>query len=258
MAFYLLVALLCVSHGSILSCTAHRIGTNATASISPMDYSPFRACLSNVALLADGADGYAFFKPRASKAGAPWVDGGKVSMMACVRRGLCTYKSVRELTQGTQFKLRWKTSEIVSTCMADYQEATSATLYTLGNVHRAASFVPFLGSIMQVVREGGREIAKRSGEHGAALAAREKVAVAGSSYDLQHMILKELNNCVQQMEKQRLVALLENMRASMWSTSSMDYGEDLLEPGSASYCQDLDHGEDPHIAYATLIGENWR
>eukprot|EP00929_Paragymnodinium_shiwhaense_P077424 TRINITY_DN3986_c0_g2_i2.p1 TRINITY_DN3986_c0_g2~~TRINITY_DN3986_c0_g2_i2.p1 ORF type:complete len:159 (-),score=8.58 TRINITY_DN3986_c0_g2_i2:103-579(-) len=149
MAFYRLVALLSSSHGSILLCTARRIGTDDMGSVSPMENSPFRECLSNIALLDDGADGYAFFKPRASKAEAPWVQGEKVSMMACVQRGLCRYKSLRDLTQGTQFKHRWKTTDIVSTCMADYQTATSATLYTLGNTYRAAQIVPFLGTIMQ-------------------------------------------------------------------------------------------------------------
>eukprot|EP00929_Paragymnodinium_shiwhaense_P077421 TRINITY_DN3986_c0_g1_i1.p1 TRINITY_DN3986_c0_g1~~TRINITY_DN3986_c0_g1_i1.p1 ORF type:complete len:247 (-),score=19.61 TRINITY_DN3986_c0_g1_i1:222-962(-) len=242
MAFYRLVALLSSSHGSILLCTAHGIGTDATASVSPMDNNRFRVCLRRVVLLHHGPAGYAFFEPRASKAKAPWVLGEKVSMNTCVERGLCTYRRLRDLTQGTQFKIEWKTGDIVSTCMADYQAAISATLYTLGNTHRAVQIVPFLGAIMEFVRQNGREIAKRSGEKGAAIAAREEVAVAGSSYDLQQGILEALNDCVQQLEEERQNLFSINIDSSVEDGKSTDEGgEDLLWDGKRSYCEEVEN-----------------
>lgn len=205
------------------------------SSISPMESSPFRACLDGIALLEDSKDGYAFFQPKASTADAPWVNGEQMSMLSCIKKGFCEYPSIKELTTGTMFKSNWKTSDVVSACFSDYRTAANATLYTLGNVHKGVQLIPFLGGIMSMVREGGRETARRSGAKGAGLAHREAAAVAGSTWDLQNGIVKEVNDCLQQLEMERIQLKLLDMGKDI-PISADAGGEDLLEHNMGTFC----------------------
>jgi hypothetical protein len=208
-----------------------------SSSHSPMANSNFRSCLKASALLEDGNAGYAFFKASASSHKAPFVEDKPVSMMTCVEMGLCD-KPSPDLTHGSMFKSEWSTAEIVETCFADYRSAADATLYTLGNVHKGVQFVPFLGNIMALVRSNAAEATKRGGKE--ALAKREEVAVAGSTFDLKQGILKDVNDCLEQLEMERMNLLLTDMNEDVPRSLEKD-GSDLLPQGLGSYCEDI-HG----------------